>query len=102
MEKMLTEAHEVFINAIKTGRGKRLNTRNEGKMFSGMPFSGIQAKEYGLIDGFGSVASVVQEKVKDLPIVNYTQPLTLIDKISARLGNELAYKAEALSELKLQ
>lgn len=102
MEKMLTEAHESFINAIKTGRGKRLNSRNEDKMFSGMPFSGIQAKEYGLIDGFGSVASVVRDKLKDLPIVNYTQPLTLMDKISTKLGNELSYKAEQLSELKLQ
>ena len=101
MKNILTEAHEVFINAIKTGRGQRLNATNEDKMFSGMPFSGIQAKEYGLVDGFGSVATVVRDKLKDLPIYDYTESLSLMDIISYKLGHELFSKAQQLLELQL-
>lgn len=102
MKKILIEAHEVFINAIKNGRGKRLNIKYEDKIFSGVPLSGIQAKKYGLIDEFGSITSIIENKLKGLPIVNYTQPLNMIDKISSKFGSEFSYKAEQLSKLKLQ
>ncbi|MBK2124192.1 S49 family peptidase [Fangia hongkongensis] len=101
MEKLLTETHQVFINAVKQGRGDRLKLRDEDSIFSGMPFSGIQAKKYGLIDAFGSLDTLRHTKLKDLPVVNYTVPLSLIDKLSKKLGTEVSYQAASLSNLKL-
>ncbi|WP_119342692.1 S49 family peptidase [Facilibium subflavum] len=102
MEKMLSQTHEVFIDAVKAGRGDRLDKRAEDKLFSGMPFSGIQAKRYGLIDDFGSVTSVAREQFKGLPIIDYTQPLSLTDRISKAFGNEIIYQAASLAHVKLQ
>ena len=102
MENMLMKAHETFISAVKIGRGSRINSKYEDKIFSGAPFLGIQAKEYGLIDGFGSVESILQDKFKNLPLLNYTQPLKFMEKINTNLSNELSCKVGQLSELKLK
>ena len=102
MEAMLTQTHQVFIDAVKAGRGDRLDAKFQDKIFSGMPFSGMQAKQYGLIDGFASIDSLQREKFKDMKIVNYTKPLNLFDQLSQKLGTEVIYQAAEASGLKLQ
>ncbi|WP_151194448.1 S49 family peptidase [Cysteiniphilum sp. JM-1] len=102
MEAMLTETHQVFIDAVKAGRGDRLDKKQEDKIFSGMPFSGVQAKKYGLIDGFASVDSLQREKFNDMKVVNFTKPLSVFDQISQKLGTEVMYQAAEASGLKLQ
>ncbi|WP_440682000.1 S49 family peptidase [Cysteiniphilum halobium] len=102
MEAMLTETHQVFIDAVKAGRGDRLDKKQEDKIFSGMPFSGIQAKNYGLIDGFASVDSLQREKFNHMKVVNFTKPLSVFDQISQKLGTEVMYQAAEASGLKLQ
>ena len=101
MEKLLSQAHQVFIDAVKTGRGKRLDNKAENIIFSGMPFSGIQAKKYGLIDDFASLDTLKHDQFKNLPIVNYTKPLPLLDEISSKLGTEVSYQAASLAGIKL-
>ena len=102
MEQMLSQTHEVFIDAVKQGRGDRLDEKAENAIFSGMPFSGIQAKHYGLIDGYASVDSLKREKYEKLKLINYTKPVSFIDQISAKLGNEVVYQAAELAGVKLQ
>ena len=38
MQKMLDESHKIFIQAIKNGRGDRLNINDKETIFSGLPF----------------------------------------------------------------
>ncbi|WP_116962964.1 S49 family peptidase [Fastidiosibacter lacustris] len=102
MEAMLTQTHQVFINAVKAVRGDRLNLKAEDKIFSGMPFSGIQAKEYGLIDDFASVDSLQRDKFNNMKVINFTQPLNLFDQLSQKLGTGVMYQAAKASNLKLQ
>ena len=50
---MLAEIHQQFIDAVRKGRGKRLNESPE--MFSGLMWTGARSVELGLADDFGSV-----------------------------------------------
>ncbi|WP_100550925.1 S49 family peptidase [Caedibacter taeniospiralis] len=102
MEAMLSETHQVFIDAVKAGRGERLDNKADDKIFSGVPFSGMQAKKYGLIDGFGSVDSLQREKFNNMEVVDYTKPLNLLDQLSQKLGTEVVYQAAQASGMKLQ
>jgi len=52
-ETMLSQVHQQFIDAVKDGRGDRL-VETEG-MFSGLFWSGEEAKRIGLVDSFGIV-----------------------------------------------
>lgn len=54
-KKLLDETHQVFIAAVEKSRGDRLKDISMTTTFSGEPFSGIQAQQMGLIDGFASV-----------------------------------------------
>ncbi|WP_395946147.1 S49 family peptidase [Caedibacter taeniospiralis] len=102
MEAMLSETHQVFIDAVKAGRGERLDNKADDKIFSGVPFSGMQAKKYGLIDGFGSVDSLQREKFNNMEVVDYTKALNLLDQLSQKLGTEVVYQAAQASSMKLQ
>ncbi|MFZ9035601.1 MAG: S49 family peptidase [Francisellaceae bacterium] len=102
MDKMLDQTHQVFIDAVKAGRGDRLDLAESQVIFSGMPFSGIEGKKYGLIDAFGNVHTLVSEKFAKLPLVDYTEPLSLLDRISSEFGAEVMYHAEEAVGMKLQ
>lgn len=57
---VLGQVHQNFIDAVETGRGDRLHKTPE--LYSGLIWNGTQARELGLIDGFGSVRSIAREK----------------------------------------
>ena len=92
-EKLLNETHKVFVKAVEDSRGDRLKDKSMDSTFSGEPFSGIEAKEIGLIDGFASVEQLKREKLDDLDIVDYTQPEDFFTSLSQKLGNTVYYKA---------
>ena len=71
-KKLLDETHQVFIDAVEKSRGDRLKDKSMTTTFSGSPFSGIEAKKIGLIDGFASVDQLKREKLDNLEIVDYT------------------------------
>ena len=52
---MLNQIHQQFIDVVKKGRGARLKETPE--MFSGLFWTGQQAVEMGLADGFGNSGS---------------------------------------------
>lgn len=97
VNKMLDQTHQVFIDAVKEGRGKRLDLAQSNQLFSGEPFSGIEGKKLGLIDGFMSVNQLAYEKYKTQNIVNYSYKRNEIERILGRLSTQVVYKAMALS-----
>lgn len=92
-EKLLDETHQVFIKVVENSRGDRLKDKSMDSTFSGEPFSGVEAKKIGLIDGFASVRQLKREKLDDLDIIDYTQPEDFFTSLSQKLGNTVYYKA---------
>ena len=92
-KKLLDETHQVFIAAVEKSRGDRLRDKSMGTTFSGEPFSGIQAKQMGLIDGFASVDKIRDEKFNNIDVVDYNRPLDFLTAVSHKLSNGIYYKA---------
>jgi len=63
-EQMLGIVHQQFIDRVKAGRGERLSDNPD--LFSGLYWSGEQAKELGLIDEFGSLDYVARDVIGEL------------------------------------
>ena len=85
---MVDSVHQQFIAAVEAGRGKRLHRSKD--IFSGMAWTGIEAKKRGLIDGFGSAGSVARDVIKQEKIINYTVKANPFDKIADKLGESFA------------
>ena len=84
MQTMLNTIHHQFEDRVKTGRGARLKITPE--TFSGLFWTGEQAKNMGLIDGFGSAGSVARDVVKIKRIVDYTITDSCFDQFARQLG----------------
>lgn len=87
-QKMLDEVHAQFIKAVKDGRGERLIERDD--LFSGLFWSGLTAKDYGLIDGFGDMDYVARELVGEETLVDFTAEDDPFDRFTKRLGLGMA------------
>ncbi len=61
LEGVLDEIHAQFIEAVKTGRGDRLD--DDETIFSGLFYTGETAVENGLVDGIDSVRGVIRERI---------------------------------------
>ena len=89
MQTMLTEIHQQFINAVKTGRGDRLDTTVDG-LFSGLIWTGEAAVNIGLIDELASSSHVAREVIGEETIVNYTVHEDILERFAERLGSTVA------------
>jgi protease IV len=98
LQKMLDLVHQQFIDKVKAGRGTRLKIDNE--TFSGLFWTGVQAKERGLIDGFGSSESLARDVIKIDTFVDYTSKENVMELISKNLGAEVANHLPAALGLK--
>ena len=83
-KRMLDQVHQHFIEAVKTGRGDRISDAPE--IYSGLFWSGFEAKELGLIDGYGSLDSVARDVIGEENIVNYTYKPDFLDQFSRTFG----------------
>lgn len=81
---LLNDVHQQFINKVKQGRKKKL--ANDPSIFSGLFWTGNQAKKLGLIDGFGNVSHVTKEIIKVDETVDYTVRQHSVAKILKNLG----------------
>lgn len=82
---LLNSIHRQFINSVKEGRGDRLKG-NEDTLFSGLIWTGEQAKDLGLIDEFGSAGYVAREVLKAEKIVDYTPAKDYFERLAERIG----------------
>ena len=81
---LLKTLHLEFIDAVKKGRGKRLKSSKD--IFSGLVWTGTQAKKLGLIDGFGSSGQVARDVIKAPKILNYTVKSNYFERLANRVG----------------
>ena len=88
IKKMLETTHEHFITAVKTGRGDRLQDNDD--IFSGLFWTGKEAKELGIIDDYGSIESVARDVFKAETIINFSPKKSFFDKLSKRVGTSIS------------
>ena len=87
MQKLLDQVHQQFISRVKQGRGDKLAT--DSRLFSGLIWTGEEAKELGLIDNFASAQQVAREVVGVEKIVVYQPQQNLLDRVVNRLGTRI-------------
>ncbi len=89
MQTMLSEIHQQFIDAVKQGRGDRLDTNVDG-VFSGLIWTGEAAVDIGLIDELASASYVAREIIGEETIVDYTVKEDILERFAERLGSTVA------------
>ncbi|MBF8781290.1 S49 family peptidase [Pseudomonas fulva] len=87
---VLNTTHQQFIASVKAGRGERLKDKKHPELFSGLIWTGEQAKALGLVDGLGSVSYVAREVVGEKTLVDFTVQESPFDRFSKRLGASVA------------
>jgi protease-4 len=85
---MIDDVHNQFIDAVKTGRGDRL--KYDEDLFSGLFWSGAQAKELGLVDHFGGVGDVARDVLGQSRVVQYNPKPSILDKFARQLGTVIS------------
>ena len=83
-QTLLDQIHQQFIQVVRDGRGKRLKETPE--LFSGLFWSGEQAIDLGLADGFGNLDYVAREIVKAEDIIDYTRHDNVAERLAKRFG----------------
>ena len=58
-------------------------------MFSGMVWTGSQAKDLGLIDGYASAGQLLRDVIKIEDVVDYTAKHNMLDQLAKNLGAEM-------------
>ncbi len=84
VKDLLATTHKHFIDAVKAGRGDRL--KNDPDIFSGLFWTGEDAKALGLVDGFGSPASVARDIIGAETMVNFSPEKDIFERLSKRIG----------------
>ena len=83
-QDVLENTHDQFIEYVRKGRGDRLN--DDGRLFSGLIWTGEQALELGLVDGLGSTSWVARELVGEEELVDYTVQPSPFKQFTDALG----------------
>jgi protease-4 len=85
---VLNTIHQAFIDAVKEGRGERLQDNPD--LFSGKFWSGSRSIELGLADEIGDVDYVAREVIEAEDVVNFTPKPDLFKRFADRLGSSMA------------
>ncbi len=80
LQTMLDDVHQQFIAKVKEGRGNRLKI--DDLTFSGLFWTGQQAKNRGLIDGFASSGQIARNIVKIDQIIDYTYKQSVFERMA--------------------
>lgn len=83
-QEMLGIIHQQFIGRVKDGRGERLS--DDSDLFSGLFWSGEQAKVLGLVDEFGSLDYVARDVIGEKAIVDYSFKPDFLQQFAQDLG----------------
>ncbi len=89
MQTMLSEIHQQFIDAVKQGRGDRLDSSVDG-VFSGLIWTGEAAVDIGLVDELASASYVAREVIGEETIIDYTVKEDILERFAERLGSTVA------------
>ena len=80
--------HQLFIARVKEGRGSRLHI--DSQTFSGLIWTGSQAKEMGLIDDFASSGMVARDIIKVEKIIDYTEKANMFEQLMQNVGASMS------------
>ncbi len=83
VQAVLDNVHGHFIAAVKAGRGTRL--QNNPDIFSGLFWSGEQAKALGLVDQLGGIDEL-KKKLGVEDVIDYTAAIDPIEKYLSSFG----------------
>lgn len=72
LKKLQLEIHETFIDMVKERRGSKL--ADDPDLFTGMFWTGIKAREIGLIDGIGDMRSFLRKTYGDKVKLKLIEP----------------------------
>jgi protease-4 len=97
---MLEEIHQQFIQAVRSGRGKRLKETPE--MFSGLIWSGERSIQLGLADAYGSADSVARDVIKSENIVDFTPQDDVLQRLAKGVGAALGKHVLPGTEVRLR
>ncbi|MET0049487.1 MAG: signal peptide peptidase SppA [Candidatus Thiodiazotropha sp.] len=86
VQNMLDQLHQQFISVVKEGRGDRLQDAQHPEIFSGLFWSGEEARKLGLVDEFGSSSYVAREVIGVEEIVDFTQKEDVWERVARNLG----------------
>lgn len=95
MQSMLDQVHDTFISKVKAGRGSKLVETDD--LFSGLFWTGIQAKDLGLIDDFASTGELIREKIKLEQVVDYTIKKSPFERFAKNMNSEALDSEHLLS-----
>lgn len=84
LQQMLNQVHKHFIDAVKQGRGDRLQDNPD--LFTGLIWTGDEAIKLGLVDDFGSTQQVARDVIKQEDVVDFTPREMLFDRLASRVG----------------
>ncbi len=88
MQGLLDNVHRQFIEAVRKGRGDRLN--EEEGIFSGLFWDGENAVRIGLADGFGTTDSVARDIVGEENVVDFSYYPGFSERLARQLGTAIA------------
>jgi len=89
MRGLIDEVHQQFMDAVREGRGDRLNG-DEEELFSGLVWTGTGAIERGLADDIGSTGQVAREVVGVDNIREFTARRPFFERLTERMGAGIA------------
>ena len=94
LQEMVDRIHQQFERIVKEARGDRLTVADE-QVFDGRIWTGDQAQQMGLVDGFSDVAQVARDQVGAEEVVDYTYEPDLLERVADRVGTRLGQITES-------
>lgn len=87
--QLLAAIHTHFKDTVIQGRGKKLDL-NTPKLFSGTVWTGEEAVKFGLVDGLGSLTSVMNSEFKVSNYKEFSENKPLLQSILSGVGVSIA------------
>jgi protease-4 len=88
-QSVLNTTHRQFIDAVKAGRGDRLS--DDPELFSGLIWTGEQAKSLGLIDDISNLEQLSRARLGEVSLKDYTPSLDPWSLVSNKLTSAAAH-----------
>lgn len=88
LQSVLDNVHAQFIEAVKEGRGARLDS--DPQLFSGLVWSGEEALDNGLVDALASTHEVARDVIGAKNIVDFTELGDPLTRLRRELGASIS------------
>lgn len=80
VKKLTDQIHTQFINDLRESRKNKIDIKNN-LIYSGLFYTGIEAKSLGLIDEISSIYTLNNEKFNNIPLQTYNQDKNIFDQL---------------------